>query len=309
MPIRAPLTLPPIHALVAFEAAGTHGNFTLAARELKVTREAVSMQIRTLETELGLRLFTRQQRGVTLTDAGRVLHAKVSRSLRQISEACNDLRTEREASLTLTTSVAFGSCWLVPRLLEFQKSHPDIKLRLIETDDCIDLAQNDVDFGLRYGKGTWPKLNSVKLFEEAFFPVCSPDHAKALDLHSVDALQDATLLHLGGGAHAWEDWGKFFALSKARFPMPGRGLWFNNYDNLLKAAVGGQGVALGWTRLVEDLLRDGRLICPLSQEFHTGNGYYLVESPGVARSTAQTAFRDWVLSFVSPNPTPGEAGA
>lgn len=258
------------------------------------------MQVRLLETELGVRLFNRQQRGVALTETGEALHARVSLALRQISESCSDVRSEKEHSVIATTSVAFGSCWLLPRLPDFQKKNPDIKLRLIETDECIDLLHHDVDFGIRYGKGDWGRLRSVRLFQEEFFPVCTREYSEMMGIDSMESLQKATLLHLAGGAHAWEDWKKWFELAHAEIAIPTRGIWFNNYDNLLKAALNGQGMALGWTRLVEDYLEDGRLFCPVDLRFHTGNGYYLVENPGLTRSSAQAAFQDWVFSFAPP---------
>lgn len=265
-----------------------------------MTREAVSMQVRLLETELGVRLFSRQQRGVALTEAGKTLHFGVSLALRKISETCSDVRSEKENSVVATTSVAFGSCWLLPRLLDFQKRNPDIKIRLVETDECIDLLHHEIDFGIRYGKGNWSRLKSIKLFREEFFPVCTREYCETLGIDSVDAMQNATLLHLAGGAHAWEDWTKWFELAQAHFTMPSRGIWFNNYDNLLKAALNSQGVALGWTRLVEDYLADGRLICPVDLKFHTGNGYYLVENPAIAGTKAREAFQQWIFSFAPP---------
>lgn len=301
MTARSPLNLPPVNSLVVFEAAGTHLSFTLAARELGVTREAVSMQIRLLETEMGTRLFLRQQRGVTMTHAGEELHAQVARSLRQLSTACVNMRSRKDSSIVATTSIAFGSCWLLPRLPEFQQKHPDIKIRLIETDDCIDLARNDVDLGIRYGKGSWGHLRSTRLFQEEFFPICTRAYAEAAGVVSIDSLAEATLLHLNGDVHTWEDWPKWFQLAGATVTVPHRGIWFQNYDNMLKATLNGQGVALGWTRLVEDYLQDGSLICPVDLRFHTGNGYYLVEDPAKVTSAACATFKEWFHSLAPPD--------
>lgn len=298
---RGPLELPPINALVVFEAAGAHANFTAAAKELGVTREAVSMQVRLLEAELGVRLFNRQQRGVVLTKAGKILHADISLALRKISETCANVRADNENSVVVTTSVAFGSCWLLPRILDFQKRNPGIKIRLIETDECIDLLHHEIDFGIRYGKGKWGHLKSVRLFQEEFFPVCTREYSEALRIDTIGSLQNATFLHLAGGAHAWEDWKTWFELAQAQITMPNGGLWFNNYDNLLKAALNSQGVALGWTRLVEDYISDGSLVSPVDLRFHTGNGYYLVEASKSNNSAARHAFQEWIFSFASPN--------
>lgn len=303
------MRLPPINSLVTFEAAGTHLSFTAAARELNVTREAVSMQVRLLEGVLGVQLFKRQQRGVELTQRGRALHARVSLALRQISEACSNVMSEKENSIVATTSIAFGSCWLLPRLPDFQRKHPDIKVRLLETDECIDLLHHDVDLGIRYGKGRWRRLSSTPLFNEEFFPVCTRTYADAHGVDSVELLRNATLLHLNGEVHAWEDWAKWFELAGAKFDMPPRGIWFQNYDNLLKAALNGQGVALGWTRLVEESLENGNLICPVERRFSTGNGYYLVENPASVPSEAQNAFKDWLFSFAPPIGAKSEPGS
>ncbi|MEO5757109.1 MAG: LysR substrate-binding domain-containing protein [Mesorhizobium sp.] len=291
---RPPLRLPPLHSLVAFEAAGSHLNFTAAAHELNVTREAVSMQVRQLESRLGLKLFERGQRGVTLTAYGRQFHNTVSESLLQISREYNQKVADVPESVTVSTTVAFGSCWLMPRLGDFRNRNPGVNIKLVETDECLDMSNFGIDISIRYGRGDWSKLKAEKVFSEEFFPVCSPGYVNAVGAESLSEFRNVTLLHLDGRAHEWENWDKWFEFAKLTSLRPQQGIWFQNYDNLLRAAIEGQGLGLGWTRLVEEKLFDGSLVKPLNLAFSTGNGYYIVEAPSKAPNRASKVFKNWI---------------
>lgn len=278
-------SLPSLNSLVAFEAAGSHQSFTLAARNLGVTREAVSMQIRQLEKALGYDLFTRERRGVELTTAGRTLHRAVASGLGGIADCIEMLGGKISTTVTISTSVAFAGSWLLPRLLGFQELYPDINIELIETDECLDLRKSGIDFSIRYGKGMWKDHVSSLLFEESFFPVCSPAYLVEMGQDRIDAFEDVTIFHLGGTEHAWENWQIWFKLSGREKPAKVSGIWMQSFENILRATVSGKGIALGWTRLVERELQDGRLVCPFAEKHSTGNGYYIVqpERPGSER--------------------------
>lgn len=287
--------LPPLNSLLAFEAAGANDSFTLAARSLGVTREAVSMQVRQLEKFLGYELFIRGRRGVELTTAGRALHRAVASGFGGIADCIESQGGKFATTVTISTSVAFAGRWLLPRLLEFQKINPEYNIELIETDECLDLRKNGVDFSIRYGKGDWKDHSSALLFEECFFPVCSPAYLAEKGLDRIRSFDDVTIFHLAGTEHAWEDWQIWFELSGRQRPTKISGIWMQSFDNILRATVSGKGIALGWTRLVERELHDAQLVCPFDEKFSTGNGYYVVR-PRMQdmERPASTTLRRWL---------------
>jgi LysR family glycine cleavage system transcriptional activator len=167
--------MPPTNALVVFEAAGRHMNFTRAAKELDVTQSAVSRQIQLLEEFLGLSVFQRQSRGLMLTPAGERLHRAVTMGLEHIANVSADLRRQRgPGELTIATSVAFASYWLMARIAKFRGLHPEVEIRLVAASPVYDLASEGVDIAVRYGAGEWPGVDAVRLFDNEIWPVCSP---------------------------------------------------------------------------------------------------------------------------------------
>lgn len=295
-------SLPPMTALLAFEAAGSTGSFTGAARELGVTREAISMQIRQLECALGHALFNRQRRGVELTAAGHALHKAVSTGLHEIGASIEKLRGKPTTKVRVSTTVAFAGRWLLPRLLEFQSLHPEIDIEMIETDECLDLHKSGIDFAIRYGKGKWKHHRSTLLFEERFFPVCSPGYLEAVGHRRVQDFDDVTVFHLAGAAHAWEDWQTWFDLSERSPAGKVRGVWMQSFENILRAAVAGKGLALGWTHLVERELHDGDLVRPFAESLSTGNGYYIVQPEAPTSEAAVSgALRNWIVDRARMN--------
>src|SRR5262244_2823471 len=148
--------LPPPNSILAFEAAARHQSFKLAARELNVTQAAVSRQIKTLEDHLGLAVFRRVRRAVQLTDEGRRLHDAVVAGLDHIAEIVAELqRSQARSHLTVATTLAFSSFWLIQRIPDFRARFPDIELRIIASDAELDMRAEGIDVGVRYGSGKW----------------------------------------------------------------------------------------------------------------------------------------------------------
>lgn len=170
-----PRQLPPLNAVKAFEAAARSESVTKAATELHVTQGAVSQQIKTLEATLGVKLFSREQQRLVLTDMGRDYLDVVRDALDRIAAGTERL-LQRQTSgvLTVSTSPDFAAKWLVNRLARFAESHPQIDLRISATAQHVDFVREDVDVAVRHGDGNWPGLDVVRLCSERLFPVCSP---------------------------------------------------------------------------------------------------------------------------------------
>lgn len=256
--------LPPLDALVAFEAAARLSNFTAAARELNVSQSAISQQIQNLEANLGVPLFNRAGRRVHLTHLGREYQHIVARALEQIANASREIRTTRgRARVTVAADQSIAWMWLMPRLPLFQREYPDVAIRFVVSDGLSDCLNDMVSLALVHGKGNWPGYESRLLFEEEVFPVCSPGYLdKAGHLQSPEDLLSHTLLHLEDFEWQWLNWRMWLTDMGLVAPGESHGLVINNYPLLIEAARNGHGIALGWRYLVDADIQAGTLLRP-----------------------------------------------
>jgi putative choline sulfate-utilization transcription factor len=293
--------LPPLSSLMAFEAAGRHLNFTLAGKELNVTQAAISRQIHSLEDHLGFPVFIRQHRAVRLTPDGEKFHRVVTMSLQHVAEAAGELqRKANRRTVTVGTTIAFATFWLMPLLNRFRAEDPEVELRLMASDAPIDLLADGVDLAVKYGDGRWPGLDAVYLFRDEIFPVCSPDFLKAHPAaDSLAGLPKLPLLELEEVDASWMDWPRWLAAAGIAARPGSRSLVYNNYPLLIQAAVDGHGVALGWRYFVDELLQSGRLVHVTGQTVRTGLGFYLVTPQGETRSAHAVRLHDWLTSRIS----------
>ena len=171
--------LPPLNSLVVFEAAARHLSFTCAAEELRISREAVSRQIRLLEKHLDQALFLRLHRSLELTDVGKRFSDTVSFGLCKIADSAIEILEEnRGSSVVVSATIAIASFWLTPRLPRFRICNPHTTINITVTDNPGNMRQSGINIGLRYGDGNWPGLNSKHLFDVESIPVCSADYLK-----------------------------------------------------------------------------------------------------------------------------------
>lgn len=289
--------LPSMTSLVVLEAVARRLSFTKAAAELGVTQAAVSRQIRGLEHELGFALFRRLHRRVELTERGRVLAGVLSHSFQVIDQTIANLRAQSdEGELVIGATIAFTQLWLLPRISEFRRLHPDTKIRLITHDTAIDLERDMVDVAIRYGDGIWPDGRSVFLCEDELFPVCSPGYADGGRLpEAASQFLDHTLLEdesPSPGATGWKEWLAAFGVVRSGRPM----LRLSYYSDVIHAAVAGHGIALGWNCLVEDLLQQDRLRRVSDLRMRTRSAYFVVVPNRDASKPNAVAFVEWLGS-------------
>jgi LysR family glycine cleavage system transcriptional activator len=289
--------LPPLNSLVIFEAAARHLSFTRAGEELLISREAVSRQIRSLESFIDQQLFIRLHRALELTEAGIKLQATVSDSLEAIANTTSELIDPKAgSSVVVSATVAIASLWLTARLPRFRSTHPGTTIHVTVMDSPGNMRHAGINIGLRYGDGAWPGLCSIRLFDVESIPVCSPGYltnAPALS-GSVDLCRH-TLLNLDGPSHAPEDWAWWLSAFRAPSPEPSQVIGFDNYANVIQAALNGQGIALGFSGLVDELIDRGQLIAPLTERRGRDLGVYLVTPDDTPMSTSTRQFHDWLL--------------
>lgn len=289
--------LPPLNTLLVFEAAGRHLNFSAAAAELGMTQPAVSHQISFLEARLGMSLFRRLHHGVVLTPAGAQLLDGVSRGLTTIHDAAAALRRRSGPKvLHVFTDYGFAAWWLIPRLGRWSERAPEVEVQLVTAQRQLDLRQAEADVAVWFGDGTWPGRRIVQWFPETVYPVCSPEFARRNPVADAAALSERRLLHVAEvNPPLWMSWSDWFAAEGVPMGPRKRDLTFNNYQLVLQAALLGQGVALGWRPLIDDLVQSRQLVCLKQAPVRTERGYYIVEPPGRGDDQVVADFHRWLI--------------
>jgi DNA-binding transcriptional LysR family regulator len=290
--------LPSLDFLRGFEAAGRRLSFTLAAQELFLTQSALSRQIKALEEALGVALFERRHRALALTALGAAFHRDVTDVLESIAAAAERARgATRAPGLTLSTTVSFASLWVIPRLATFRERHPQVEVYVSADDRVVDLARGDVDVAVRYLPESAVPEGAVRLFGERMTPVASPKVAAGTrPLRTPADLTRHVLLHLDDpeGRMPWLDWRSWLASNGQPGLKPTGTLRFSLYDQVVQAAVGGQGVALGRLPMIAEHLRDGRLVAPFARKYDSARGYYALVAPRAAERDDAIAFVRWL---------------
>lgn len=288
-------SLPPLHRLVAFEAAARLGSFTAAAQELGSTQSAVSQHIKQLEADLGSALFQRLHRGVVLTRTGSQVYQWTAEGLNTLSTGYQAARKSGgHESITLATDYALGTYWLLPRLRKFRQRHPDLDVRLVTAQHSVSPDEGDVDIGLAFGDGYRMAEPTQLLFPEAVAPVCSP--GLLAQYPDIGHWQELPLLELEDeGGNCWFDWADLFAALGLQEAAREPELIFNNYTLLLQAALSGQGVAIGWSPFVEPLLESGALTALTDTVIRSNQGYQIVFPSNRELEPIVLEFIDWLV--------------
>jgi DNA-binding transcriptional LysR family regulator len=291
--------LPSLDFLKGFEAAGRRLSFTLAAQELFLTQSALSRQMQALEEGLGTRLFERSHRALALTPAGVTFHRAVTTQLRALAEAADAVvAPHRSAGLSVTTTVSFASLWLIPRLPRFRARQPEVEVYVSADDRTVDLARGEVDVAIRYVRWDARPADATTLFGERMLPVVSPAVLRnpGTPLKRPQDLTRHVLLHLDDpeGRVPWLNWPAWLAANGAPEVKPVGSLRFTLYDQVVQAAVGGQGVALGRLPMIGELLRDGRLVAPFAKRYESERGYVALCAPHAQRRPDVGAFVEWL---------------
>jgi LysR family glycine cleavage system transcriptional activator len=290
--------LPSLNGLRAFEAAARHLSFTQAAAELNVTQTAISHQIRRLEEELGIRLFVRQNRALSLTPQARDYLPGVRAAFNDLRLATDRLLRKDEHVLTVSTLASLAAKWLLPRLSAFQETHPGIDVRITTSTALVDFKSGDVDAAIRYGRGDWPGLHADWLMADQLFPVCSPALLTGKrPLRCPEDLRDHVLLHTSNAnSDDWRLWLTAAGLPANISRQPG--LTFDLILMTVQAALDGIGVAMGRTSYVEADIAKGRLVVPFKITLPANAGFYLVCPEATADTPKLAAFRQWLIASV-----------
>ncbi|RWH74608.1 transcriptional regulator GcvA [Mesorhizobium sp.] len=302
--------LPGTRALRTFEAAARHLNFTRAADELGLTPAAVSHQIKEIEDQLDLVLFTRTSRSIRLTEAGSLLHDASIDALDLLNRAVSRARkmTRGTSLLKVTLDAQFATKWLMRRVDDFRRQKPGIELRFDITYDVRDFERDDVDIGIRFGTGKYPGLVAHRLFENIIIPVCSPALlASGPPLKEPRDLFNHTLAHIEWSRQGvtWPNWSMWMHAAGVEDFDDSRTLVFRTSTDATQAALDGNAVALADFAMVANDLSQGRLVRPFELGIKVAPDFaYFLVYPEASKNDARIiAFREWLLDEVARTPT------
>jgi len=259
--------LPSMEWLKSFEAAGRLGNFTAAGNEIGLTQASISQHIRTLENNLGTRLFRRLPRGVELTIEGEAYLGHVSNALSLIRRGTTELfgRPHRK-KITIIGPASVAALWVSPRLNSFSKTNPDVEIAVSSIYRQVDYELVESDYEIRFGAGNWAGRRSVQLFQEKLLPVCAP-HLITNETN----WRDLPILAITGIRDGWHDW----AQSGGQAPLDKPSLRFDSFLTAFHAARAGAGVVLASKPMIKtDLLQ--RTLIPVDDHTHNmSSGHWI----------------------------------
>ncbi|WP_424191626.1 LysR substrate-binding domain-containing protein [Ampullimonas aquatilis] len=301
--------LPSLNALRAFTVAGRTLNLREASEILHVTASAMSHQIRGLEDKLGQPLFIRSKHGLQLTELGQAMLPILGNGFAQIDDAwriASQLAAQLTASqtmqqrrqqsklppLTISTVSTFAAQWLIPRLEDFETTHPDITVHVTTSMKLADLQHDGVDCAIRWGKGKWSGVLAEPLYYERLTPIIAPELAQRFALQHPAQLLDLPLLMAQHNQHDLRDWCQSQQL---KWRKPAEARIFDTRALMIQAVIARLGIAVVDTALIENEIRNGLLIAPFANSTPRANGYHLVRPAKLDNDPRFLAFREWVL--------------
>ncbi len=268
-----------------FVAVGRRMSISLAAQDLCLTQSAVSKQIHALEEQLGVKLLVRGHRSISFTTEGERLFRSADGAVQQLQDVMGGIRQAGEQRpVTLSASIGMTGLWLLPRLAHVQKLHPGVDVRVSSNNRLADLRNEGIDLAIRYTTPALAPAGALRLFGETVAPVAHPSLGLK-SLRSAGAVSGLCLLAFEDPQHPWLQWSDWLASVGWADAKPQAVLHFNQYDQLIQAALAGQGVALGRLELIQPLLDEKRLVRVAAPEpvQSSGHAYWLIQAEDAPR--------------------------
>jgi DNA-binding transcriptional LysR family regulator len=262
---------------------------TAAANKLNTTQPTISQRIRALEEHLGCPLFDRKGGRLTLNTRGEAFYEELTPGLARLCGAVSDIRRLTQALspvISIAAGAGFTHMWLRPRLERLEKTFPNRTFRLLPIDRDEAPEMQKADIALRFGPTQQDDVTDTLVVPERAFPVCSPEYASQHNLSAdldTDTLKRITLLHLDMRDPRWLDWASWCRLAHLSPPPIEKAFPYNNFPLLLNAVINHQGVGLGWSHVIKDMLDSGQLVALGPDVKRQSHGYRLnVRNPNSA---------------------------
>ena len=285
-------SLPSMKGLHALSKLARAGSLTAAAKDLRLTRSAISYRIADLEEQLGVKLLRREGRSSGLTEDAEALLAAMGDAIERIESAVEPLH-QRRMQIRLSTVATFASHWLLPRISAFQARHPDMTLAISTTRRAVDLVDEAFDCAIRHGHGEWPGLSATLLFRETLVPTAVP---------TITHIGSATIIR---ARSRYRDWPIWWNQSGRRDKLANEGLVVDTRAQALDAALSGAGIAMMDLAYIQGHLARGRLHV-LAEPVQLSEGYYFVHRLPPRNERLISALRDWLqeqaCQQISPYP-------
>ena len=287
--------LPSTSALAAFDSVARLGSFSLAADELSLTQGAISRQVMSLEEQLGVRLFERGARGVSLTGEGQTYAKAIGTALSDIRSASLQIMTKTHGNtLNLAMLPTFGTRWLLPRIPDFVAAHPEITLNFATRIGQFDFEKESLDMAIHIGQPDWPAAESTFLMDEMVAPVCSPAFLAQHPIASAQDISTLPLLHMASRPGAWDHWFQSLGLGAQNAPA----MRFEQFSSVAQACIAGLGVALMPLFLIDLELKAGQLVPAFDHQVKSPSSYYAVAPLSRINNVPVVLFRQWLLAQV-----------
>lgn len=280
--------------LRAFIAATRCGSFSAAANSLGVGQSAITHSVARLEKALGVRLFIRTSEGILPTASGASLFERVSQPFVEIDKAVDLARPNQDDPIvTLSVSTSLATFWLMPRLAKYKREHPAVHLRIITRDTDSSVGNDDADLWIPLGNVDRPDLVATRFCDEEVGAVAAPAVAEQFNENGLESLSKARLINLEqrfSARFSWQMWFEHNNIEVANLDMAYES---NDYSLVLQAAVDGEGVAIGWTHLVADLLNAGKLV-RIGGTIRTQNPFQILYRKGLSLNEASSSVLAWI---------------
>jgi LysR family transcriptional regulator, glycine cleavage system transcriptional activator len=287
--------LPSIASLRALEALDRLGSATAVAEELSQTQSAVSRQLQALENQLGSELIIRDRKKMYLTPAAQDYVVEIRAALQQIAQASVKLQVNPEGgSLNLAILPTFGMRWLVPRLAEFARLHPDVTINMSTRLERFNFAQEPFDAAIHYGKPDWAGTGYLRLLDEQVLPVCAPGLIAGETIAHPRDLLSFPLLQIQTRPYAWGQWFASYGVEADGIA----GTLYDQFNTITQVAIHGLGIALLPDYLAQPELQSGRLVAAYGTATRSLGSYYLVWPQEKSRNRSLRLFRDWLAGQV-----------
>lgn len=283
-----------LNGLRAVEAVARTGSLSAAAREIGVSPGAISQQVARTEAALGRTLFDRRPGGMVPVEGFADVFSALHDGFVRLATAVELTRRDRAHILTVSVAPIFAARWLIWRLPEFAREHPEIRVRIDSEVTLVDVNAGDIDFAVRIGAGNYPGVRSEPLLDQLVTPVCHADLAATLktpaDLARLPVIRDTRAMF------GWDVWLRPEGLSP---DILGPGPEFNEASLCLDAAMTGAGVFLAFETLSRDALKRGQIVAPFPRWRATGFGYWLVSAENRSLGAPQRQFRAWLKTAIA----------